>query len=219
MRPAREPRGLTTREVRQRLVNKFGRTSEVILMPEHLVLFEVTIDGRPRLDRYRGGVRASRQRIDAVAVGIWARTQHLVHGFEIKVSRSDLLAELRDPSKAEAGARACDRWWLALGDRRLLRSLDEVPDGWGVLAPRGNGLTVMREPAPMPGERAPGFTASLLQAAMVTPSYRRSLGWQAGYAKAHGENVRADRAFDRGYDAGRAAERADAAHAATMSAP
>lgn len=186
---------LKTHQVRQRLTNKFGRITEAMSVPEHLVLFEVTVDGR---DVYRGQQRdgyVARQRIDAVAVGIWRRTEHLVHGFEIKVSRGDLLAELRDPSKAEAGARMCDRWWLALGHPRLLRDDDVLPPGWGVLAPHGNGLTIVRKPEPMPGQRDARFTAGRSRLGL-----RRAAGWprpsrrrcRDGPAPVAGAEVQAD---------------------------
>ena len=35
----------TAKEVRNRLKNRFGKTSEAVPMPEHIVLFEVPVDG------------------------------------------------------------------------------------------------------------------------------------------------------------------------------
>jgi hypothetical protein len=77
-----------------------------------------------------------------------------LHGFEVKVSRSDWLHELRQPEKAEQFARYCDFWWLVVPDDKMVR-LTELPPGWGLLANRGRGLqavvpAIRRTPEPMP---------------------------------------------------------------------
>lgn len=69
-------------------------------------------------------------------VGGEARVQ--LHGHEVKVSRSDWLQELADPSKAESWKRHCDRWWLVAPDGVVRPG--ELPDGWGLLVPSGAGL-------------------------------------------------------------------------------
>ena len=53
-----------------------------------------------------------------------------LHGHEVKVSRSDWLAELRDPTKAEAFSRYCDYWWLVVSDKAIVKP-GELPEGWG----------------------------------------------------------------------------------------
>lgn len=191
---------LTTCAMRSRLVARFGGTTTAVLVPEHLVLFEVAIDGPPRFpDANHEELLAyrKRQRIDAVAVGLWGRTKHLVHGIEIKVSRSDLLRELRDPGKSAAGRAACDRWWLALGDAHLLRDGDDLPDGCGVLVPRGRGLGVLVEPEPTEGVRDGRFIAALLQAGLRSPRYRYALGRRAGYEDADRHWKNRERAWRR----------------------
>ena len=70
--------------------------------PEWAILFEVAD---------RTGTGASR-RVDAVAMNFYPSRGLEVHGFEIKVSRSDWRRELVDPAKAEANFGACDRRWL-----------------------------------------------------------------------------------------------------------
>lgn len=177
-------------EMRCRLAARFGssiteprqvvRGPAVAGVPEFLVLFEVPIDGRAS----RTHLTTGRQRIDAVAYGMWARTGHAVHGIEVKTSRADLLRELRDPSKSAAAAAACDYWWLALGEATLLREGDPVPDGWGVMAAHGRGLRTIREPARREGVRDERFVAGLLMAAMRSSTYRRAQGYQAGYRDA-----------------------------------
>lgn len=75
-----------------------------------------------------------------------------LHGHEVKVSRADWLTELRSPEKAEAFARYCDYWWLAVSDKSIVR--DDLPDGWGLLIAHGRSLRVARQaslrtPVPM----------------------------------------------------------------------
>lgn len=76
-----------------------------------------------------------------------------LHGHEVKVSRSDWLAELKDPSKAEAFAQYCDYWWLVVWDPATVKD-GELPRGWGLIAASGNGLRVKkqatRRPEPVP---------------------------------------------------------------------
>lgn len=76
---------------------------------------------------------------DAIVMGLWpSRGLHL-EGFEVKCSRADLLAELRQPEKAEAFARWCDRWWLVLADGAHIKD-GELPEPWGLLVCRGDKL-------------------------------------------------------------------------------
>lgn len=79
------------------------------------------------------GSRASRY-CDALAMAVWPSRGLELHGFEIKVSRQDLMRELKDPSKAEEIACYCDYWWIVLGDAKLCKA-EEIPRNWGLLAP------------------------------------------------------------------------------------
>ena len=76
-----------------------------------------------------------------------------VHGFEVKVSRSDWLRELADESKADAWARYCHHWWL-VAPAEVVKP-GELPTGWGHLAPYGSRLrrlvqAPLRQAEPMP---------------------------------------------------------------------
>lgn len=81
-----------------------------------------------------------------------------VHGFEVKVSRSDWLRELREPCKAAAWTRYCHRFWLVVHDTSIVKP-GELPDGWGLLAPNSAGRLLARPkaqlltktPDPLPG--------------------------------------------------------------------
>lgn len=72
---------------------------------------------------------------------------HLV-GHEVKVTRADVLAELADPTKAEAWAKYCGQWWLVIAHPSLVEGLD-IPDAWGVMAPpsgrRTRSMTIVKQ--------------------------------------------------------------------------
>ena len=105
---------------------------------------------------------------DFIAQDTWEAQGLRLHGHEVKVSRSDWLTELADPSKAEAIKRYCDHWWLVVPDRSIVR--DDLPDEWGLLAfDRYGKLRIVRR-APMltPDPHPPTFRASLLRAAAKT---------------------------------------------------
>lgn len=109
---------------------------------------------------------------DAIVVDLWPSTGNLVHGIEVKVSRSDWLTELRDPAKSATFRRYCDHWWLAVPDAKIAH--DGVPDGWGLLVVGSDGrLRVKRQAPTLTREpMTPGFTASLLRAAVKTATRR-----------------------------------------------
>lgn len=81
---------------------------------------------------------------DAVALGIWPSQGYEIHGYEIKVSRSDVQKELRDPSKADAVGKFCDYWWLAIADEKLIDGLT-IPPTWGILVPKARVLRAIRK--------------------------------------------------------------------------
>ena len=91
---------------------------------------------------------------------IWLSTtiaggRHMI-GHEVKVSRSDVMVELRDPSKADPWAQYCNEWWLVVSDPDLVAGLD-IPENWGIMSPpsgrRTRSMTVVR--------KAPKLTPSL----------------------------------------------------------
>lgn len=69
---------------------------------------------------------------DAVAMDLWPSKGLAIHGHEVKVSRSDWLTELKQPEKSEAVRRYCDRWWLVVADRSIVKP-GELPSGWGLM--------------------------------------------------------------------------------------
>ena len=110
------------------------------------------------------GVVPSR-RADAVAMGLWLSHGHDMQGFELKSSRADWLREKKNPSKSDAIAKYCDRWWLVLGHASIAKE-GEVPPSWGILVPHGAGLRVARQAVRVEARALDKpFIAALLRAA------------------------------------------------------
>jgi hypothetical protein len=105
-----------------------------------------------------GGTRYA----DAIAVNLWNSRGHAIHGFEIKVSRSDWLRELKQPEKAEPIYRYCDYWWI-LAPRGIINP-GELPSNWGHYELRDSGIVLGTQGArlnPEPVTRE--FFASLIR--------------------------------------------------------
>jgi hypothetical protein len=103
---------------------------------------------------------------DAVAMNLWPSRGLEVHGFELKVSRSDWLAEKKRPEKAEAIAGYCDRWWLVVSDEAIVQ-LGELPPTWGLLhIVRGRLVVKVEAPRLEPRLLDRRFIASMLRSAM-----------------------------------------------------
>lgn len=109
--------------------------------------------------RNAAGFNASRT-CDAMALGLWPSKDLELHGHEIKCSRADWLRELRDPSKADAFRRYCDRWWLVAtpGVVRVDEDLEgpgELPWGWGLLVVYGSTVRCVVEAPKLSAEPLP----------------------------------------------------------------
>lgn len=108
---------------------------------------------------------------DAMAMSLWPSRGLELHGFEVKASRADWLGELKNPAKAEEIAAFCDRWWLVVGDKEIVKPA-ELPPTWGLMIPRGTGLIAVTEAPKLdatPLDRL--FVASLLR--KVTETWTR----------------------------------------------
>jgi hypothetical protein len=66
---------------------------------------------------------------DAVAMNMWTSRGLEIHGFEIKVSRSDWLRELKQPEKSGPVQQYCDRWWI-VAPKDIIKP-GELPPTWG----------------------------------------------------------------------------------------
>lgn len=95
---------------------------------------------------------------------VYGRTGAII-GHEVKVSRSDWLSELADPTKAEAWRRYCNYWWL-VAPRGIVR--DDLPQGWGLMVPHGKSLRVVvpalrRMPEAMPTRTVAALTRAVMK--------------------------------------------------------
>lgn len=126
-------------------------------------------------DTYRGGqkyVGMTQLRTDAgwdvttgdvVIMGAWKSTSHEIQGFEVKVSRSDWLNEVKKPNKNQAIKQYCDRFWLVISDEKMVKD-GELPEDWGMMVASGNGLKVVKKaPKLTPVPITPGFMAMMLR--------------------------------------------------------
>lgn len=89
------------------------------IAPEWSLFFEVADATGARHSRWA----------DAVAMNLYPSRGLELHGFEIKVSRSDWLRELKDPTKSAPVQRYCDRWWIICPDGVIKPG--ELPPTWG----------------------------------------------------------------------------------------
>lgn len=113
----------------------------------------------------RAGTGYSRDsRVDALAMHLWPSRGLELHGFELKVSRSDWLRELKNPYKADPVKQFCDKWYLVVSDLKVIKYADELPIGWGLMfAENGSIHTMIEAPklAPVSIDRA--FLASIMR--------------------------------------------------------
>jgi len=100
---------------------------------------------------------------DAIAVSIWPSRGLSIQGLELKVSRSDWLRELKDPSKSEAIQQYCDFWFVIASDEKVVLP-EELPANWGLLVAKGGRLSVKKQaPRLNPKQLDVGFVASLMR--------------------------------------------------------
>ena len=78
----------------------------------------------------------SRRYADAVAMNLFPSRGLGIHGFEVKISRSDFQTEIKNPEKAEEIAQFCDRWWI-VAPKDMIRP-DELPEAWGLIEANGS---------------------------------------------------------------------------------
>lgn len=112
---------------------------------------------------YRDGARVA----DFVAADRHSSTMAL-HGHEVKVSRSDWLTELKDPSKADAIKRYMTHWWLVVPDADIVKP-GELQADWGLMVLRDGKLRAKKSAPRLDAEPIPlDFTIALMTAAART---------------------------------------------------
>jgi hypothetical protein len=132
---------------------------------------------------------------DAMALSMWPSRGMELHGYEVKVTRSDWRTELRNPAKADVWHGVVDRWWIAAPAKVVPR--DELPATWGLIEASDDGRLRVTVQAPLlTTERAAisrGLLVPMLRAAGValkaTPDQEaidaaRQEGWYQGAAAA-----------------------------------
>lgn len=90
--------------------------------PEWALFFNVANGTGARGNRYA----------DAVGMSLFPSRGLEIHGFEVKISKSDWRREAQDPHKAESIAAYCDRWWVVTPPDLLAN--ENIPPNWGWLA-------------------------------------------------------------------------------------
>lgn len=140
---------------------------------------------------------------DAIAVNLWQSRGQAIHGFEVKVSRTDWLKELKSPEKADVIATYCDYWWLVIGDSAILKE-GELPDGWGLLCPTSTGklratrVAEKREVQPLTRT----FLVEILRAAysVVTPQQQLEREYHRGYKAGQEAQAKSGRNWKEQYE-------------------
>lgn len=82
---------------------------------------------------------------DAVAMNLYPSRGLSIEGFEVKVSKSDFMNEIKNPEKSVAVQQFCDHWWLVAPANAVDEAL--LPKAWGWLRVDGDRL-VSAKPAP-----------------------------------------------------------------------
>ena len=91
------------------------------------------------LEQVGDGTGARQHRwCDVLVMSLWPSRGLDIIGIEVKVSRSDWLKELSLPEKADAIARYCDYWYVAVGDENIVQA-GELPSTWGMMEPTTDG--------------------------------------------------------------------------------
>lgn len=129
---------------------------------------------------------------DAIAMSTWPSRGLELHGFEIKITRSDWLSELKNPGKAEKIAQFCDRWWI-VAPKDIIK-VEEIPTNWGLYVPYRDTLKVVKEAKKLdaiPINRL--FLAAILRKAqdVVVPKAALKAEFDAG--KKYGQTLGEDK--------------------------
>jgi hypothetical protein len=130
---------------------------------------------------------------DALVMSLWPSRGLDIIGIEIKVRRSDWLKELSLPQKADAIARYCDYWYVAVGDENIVQN-GELPSTWGLMVPRADGKLYCKKEAtklePLPLSRE--FLAAVLRQAtgQLTDTAKMALEYHRGRQEGRDEEKR-----------------------------
>lgn len=143
---------VTTSELTHKLFSKYGTSEDAVTQP-YIVATQV-----------RPSPTSGDSTADAVVIGNWPSKGYEVQGFEIKVSRSDWLNEVKDPTKCDPTKKYCNRWWLLMANESMVKP-EELPDDWGMMVNHGKGLRIVKEaPVLTPQPLTVQFMTGLMRA-------------------------------------------------------
>jgi hypothetical protein len=115
------------------------------------------------LTQVRSSTGSASRVADAMAFNMYGSTGYEILGFEIKVSRSDFLSELKDMSKSDEIMSYCDKWYLVVPDADIVKD-GELPKNWGLLVLKDGKLVQKVRAIATRKERMPDyFIASILR--------------------------------------------------------
>lgn len=98
------------------------------------------------LEELHVGAGFNQQRIDAWAMGLWPSTRHRLIAYEVKVTRSDFMAEMAKPWKRLAALERSNEFYFA-APAGLIK-VEELPTDSGLIEIGPRGGTKIVVPAP-----------------------------------------------------------------------
>ena len=107
--------------------------------PEHWAFFEELRIGT-------GMTKDSKQRLDAWAIHYHTSKRNVVRTYELKVSRSDFMHELKDPKKRRAGLRLAHEFYFVTP--KDMCKIEEIPVECGLMEVDEDGKMHTTIPAP-----------------------------------------------------------------------
>lgn len=141
-----EKEKITAKDMENHLANKYCDSRQWVFLPQ-----------------VRSSTGSADRVADGMAFNMYGSTGYEILGFEIKVSRSDWLSELKDMSKSDEIMSYCDKWFLVVPDASIVQE-GELPKNWGLLVLKDGKLVqkvrpVIQHTVPMPLH----FIASVLR--------------------------------------------------------
>ena len=123
---------------------------------------------------------------DAIAVSLYRSRGKAIWGFEMKVSRSDWLHELKQPEKAESIMRYCNYWALVVPNKDIVKP-GELPESWGMYVAQKNRLKCV---VPCPKLDPLPMSITMLTALIYAVSNRQSKADDAALRTAKDEGYK-----------------------------
>lgn len=139
-------KALTEKELLERLRTRFSRVNGN--GPRYVFTDHVKSGAGWSRAGFWAGNGCENRIIDGFLMALTLSDRLELTAFEIKSSRSDLLRELADPTKAAAFTDKIDKFVLVVGDKGIIRD-GELPDSWGLMVPSGDGLRMKVQPSPL----------------------------------------------------------------------